>query len=325
MKEVSMEQPTILVTGGTGFAGTHLLRSLLQHGYTHVYSTCFSPVQEKNRILPADHYLPGDLRDAGVVDTIIKSVRPDWVFHLAAFAYVGKSFSYGEDVLTNNILLTLHVLESIMRYVPGARVLSIGSAEEYGYSLRTTPLDEQTPLNPVNPYGVSKVAQDLLAASFALSRKTAVIRARPFNHIGTGQSGDFAIPAFAQQIVAIENGEQEVLHVGNLSGIRDFTSVADMVEAYIVLLTKGDVGQVYNIGSGVGVVMSDVVTQMISYAKKPISKVTDPDRLRPLDVPCLIADNRKIAALGWKPKVLLQTELENVLNEWRLKVQKVER
>lgn len=308
----------ILVTGGTGFAGTHLIKELLSQGMSDIYSTTMSDVDPTKALLPADHYKKVDLSDAEATASIVRELHPEWLFHLASFAYVGKSFEKARELFANNINLQLNVLEAVRVHSPTTRILTIGSAEEYGVIDPTLPsINENCPLNPVNPYAISKVTQDLLANSYYLSYKLNVIRARPFNHIGTGQTGDFAVPAFVKQIVAIERGQQDKLLVGNLTGVRDFTSASDTVKAYILLMQKGTVGEVYNIGSGIGIPMSDIVKMLTEMAQKPITVAEDPTRLRPLDVPKLIADNTKVRSLGWQPTTDIRPTLEQVLNEWR--------
>lgn len=313
-----MKTQKILVTGGTGFAGSHLIEELLSQGFENIFSTTFSAPKEDVAFLPADNYMKVDLTDREATAKLIGELKPDWIFHLASFAYVGKSFDKAEELFNNNIKLQLSLLDAVRLHAPKARILTIGSAEEYGIIPPQTKLiDENVPLNPVNPYAVSKVTQDLLAGSYFLSYKLDIVRARPFNHIGKRQTGDFAIPAFAKQIVAIEKGEQKELKVGNLEGVRDFTPVRDMMRAYIVLMEKGKAGEVYNIGSGKGTKMKEIVDMLCSLSKTEIKVSFDDSRLRPLDAPVLIADNNKISSLGWEVKADLRPSLEAVLNEWR--------
>lgn len=312
--------PCILVTGGTGFAGSHLIEALQAFGYTDIHSTTFSPPPAETAFLNTERYHRLDLTDKVSTARLIADLSPDWIFHLASFAYVGKSFEKAEELFANNISLQLSLLEGIRLHRPKARILTIGSSEEYGVvPIGTKAIDEKFPLNPVNPYAVSKCTQDLLAGSYFLSFGLDIVRARPFNHIGIRQTGDFAIPSFAKQIVAIEKGEQKELLVGNLNGVRDFTSVKDMVRAYILLMEKGKTGEIYNLGSGKGVKMQEIVDQLCSMAKTTIIVKRDESRLRPLDVPILIADNKKIRELGWETKENLQATLEAVLAEWRQK------
>ncbi|PWU24055.1 GDP-mannose 4,6-dehydratase [Candidatus Cerribacteria bacterium 'Amazon FNV 2010 28 9'] len=313
-----MDQPKILITGGTGFAGSHLIENLLAQGYKDIYSTTFGSSNPSPQLLSSNHYLRVNLVDGAATAQLFEHLKPNWVFHLASFAYVGKSFEKAAELFTNNIGLQMSVLEAVRIHTPTARVLTVGSAEEYGIvPSNVEKIDESCLLNPVNPYAVSKVTQDMLAGSYALSYKLNIIRARPFNHIGTRQTGDFAVPSFARQIVDIEQGKQQKLLVGNLSGVRDFTDVDDMAKAYILLMEKGNPGEIYNIGSGINYVMSDVVKMLSSFATVPIPLEEDQTRLRPLDVPRLIADNKKIVSLGWQPTSDIKPALKNILEEWR--------
>jgi GDP-4-dehydro-6-deoxy-D-mannose reductase len=308
--------PTILVTGGTGFAGSHLIQELLSQGYTNIYSTTYSAPDPKTQFLPVEKYLQVDLTNTQATKDLLLNVKPDWIFHLASFAYVGKSFEKARELFANNINLQLSLLDAVREVTPQAKVLTTGSAEEYGMTTMEK-INEEAPLSPVNPYAVSKVTQDLLANSYFLSYKLQIIRARPFNHIGARQTGDFAIPAFAQQIVAIEKGNQNTLKVGNLDAIRDFSDVKDVVKAYILLMQKGTIGETYNIGSGIGRKMSDIVQTLVSLSTKKIEIETDQSRFRPLDVPRLIADNTKVRSLGWQPTSDITNALQSVLDEWR--------
>lgn len=310
----------ILVTGGTGFAGSHLIEELLARGFGDVYSTTFSLPDPTVQLLPQDHYVQVNLTDKQATAMLFKKIKPDWIFHLASFAYVGKSFDKAEELFANNIKLQLNVLEALRLYAPQARMLTIGSAEEYGIvPSNTVAINESFPLNPVNPYAVSKVTQDLLANSYFLSYGLDIVRTRSFNHIGTRQTGDFAVPSFVKQIVAIERGEQKELLVGKLSAIRDFTPVQDMVRAYILLMEKGEKGEVYNIGTGIGVKMEEIVDILASLSTVKIKRQEDSSRVRPLDAPALIADNSKIGALGWKPTIELKSVLEDILVDERKK------
>lgn len=306
--------PKILITGGTGFAGSHLIEILISKGYRDLYSTTFNPPEPAFTFLSADRYREVDLSDSMQAESLIKEIQPEWIFHLASFAYVGKSFEHARELFANNINLQLNLLEAIRLHAPRARLLTIGSAEEYGVIPKELEaIDENCPLNPVNPYAVSKVTQDMLAGSYVLSYGLDIVRARPFNHIGIRQSGDFAIPTFARQIVDIEQGKQQTLKVGNLDAIRDFTSVKDVVNAYILLMEKGLTGEVYNIGSGVGYTMKEIVEKLCSFAQVPITIETDPTRMRPHDVPKLIANVEKIQSLGWESKENIDVVLQEIL------------
>ncbi len=311
----------VLITGGTGFAGSHLVELLVSQGVQNIHVTQYSDKGQAE--VPAFAQVTRhtvDLTDRTATNELVAAVKPTQVYHLAAFAYVGKSFEKAAEVLQNNIQLQVTVLDAIKLHAPSARVLIIGSAEEYGMSVDESeiPITEDHPLRPVNPYAVSKITQDMLAYSYFQSYNLNIIRVRPFNHIGERQTDDFAVSAFAKQIVAIERGEQTHLKVGNLSGIRDFTDVTDMVRAYQILMEKGIPGEVYNVGSGVGIEMERIIQILSSLSTVPVQIEIDQSRLRPLDIPVIVANNRKVAALGWQPTVPLETSLQRVVAYWRM-------
>lgn len=316
------ENGPILVTGGSGFAGSHLLEELIRSGASGLHATRFGSTEQLSASLQsAVQFHQIDLTDQAAVVDLIKELQPRQVYHLAAFSFVGKSFQEGSRVLHNNIQLQINILDAIKEYSPKTRVLIVGSAEEYGLSEEgELPIREDHPFRPVNPYAVSKIAQDMLAYSYAVSYELDIVRVRPFNHIGGRQTNDFAIPAFAEQIVAIERGTLQELKVGNLSGIRDFTSAEDMVRAYILVMERGTKGEVYNIGSGVGVSMQKIVDILVSYAQVPIKVVVDASRFRPLDIPTIIANNERIRALGWQPTDSIESSLQKVMEYWRNRV-----
>lgn len=309
----------ILITGGTGFAGSHLVAALKDAGYTDIAVTSYSGEAPDMPEFADVSVHKLDMTDAAAVGELLKEVQPAQIYHLAAIAAVGKSFEQGAQLLHNNTQLQINLLEAVRLHSPEARVLVIGSAEEYGMSVSEdeVPITESHELRPVNPYGVSKVTQDLLAFAYAQSHNLQIVRVRPFNHIGARQTPEFAVPSFAQQIVAIERGQQHELRVGNLSGIRDFTDVSDMMRAYILLMERGVVGEVYNVGSGTGVSMQSIVDQLTALATVAVPVVVDQSRMRPLDIPKIIANNEKITALGWKPEVPLQESLQQVVEYWR--------
>lgn len=317
MSELSSLSQPLLITGGTGFAGSHLVEALLERGYTNLHVTHFGSHQPELPSTVQIHQL--NLSDRDATFALFSAVKPAVIYHLASFAAVSSSFDQAEAVLQNNIGLQLTVLEATRQFAPTARLLVVGSAEEYGMVklADNETVDELFPLNPANPYAVSKTAQDLLAQSYFLSYGLDIVRARPFNHIGERQTPAFAVPAFAKQIVAIERGEQEALQVGNVSAVRDFTDVKDMVRAYIALAERGSAGEVYNLGSGQGHTMQAVLDQLCSLSTTAIKVVTDPSRIRPLDLPRLVANNAKARSLGWSPTIPLHQTLERILKYWR--------
>jgi len=201
-----------------------------------------------------------------------------------------------------------------------ARILIVSSAEVYGtVSPDDIPISEQQPLRPQNPYSVSKLTQDMLGLQYHLSHNVDAIRVRPFNQIGPGQSDRFVAPAFASQIAAIEAGKQEpVMRVGNLIAKRDFTDVRDMVRAFELAMGKGESGAVYNIGNGQAHSIQELLDTLLYETDAPITLEEDPARMRPVEVPIFVCDNRKIrSTTGWEPAYTFKQTLIDVLNEWR--------
>lgn len=312
----------VLITGGTGFVGTHLVEYLIQHfpaDQLELHVTHYgNQIPDQFQHFKAEQIHRIDLQDNQLVDQLIEQIKPDEIYHLAAMAAVSTSYTQAAKVIQNNSSIQLNLLEAISQYAPESRILIVGSAEEYGISLPTElPINEDHPFRPINPYAVSKVTQDLLAYSYFLSRKLNILRVRPFNHTGEGQTTDFAIPAFAAQIVEIELGKRSHLLIGNLEAKRDITDVKDMVMAYQLVMAKGTVGEVYNIGSGQSVTMKSVLDKLIGLTSVPIEIETDASKLRPTDIPEMLADITKIKKLGWEPTIQLDDTLTRVLHWWR--------
>jgi GDP-4-dehydro-6-deoxy-D-mannose reductase len=316
-------QPKILITGGTGFVGSHLVEALLEADQTNIHVTSYSDNPGfVHELLPHDQIHQLDLTNQDKTNQLIKELKPDHIYHLAALAAVGKSFTNTREVLDNNIQLQLNLLEAVSQFAPLAKILAIGSAMEYDLvsdyeNFNPQKIDETYPLGPTSPYAVSKTVQDLLAYSYTQTSNLNIIRVRPFNHIGERQNSDFVVPAFAKQIVAIENGQQQKLKVGNLKSIRDFTDVKDMVQAYMILISQGKSGQVYNVGVGRGHSIQEILDILINLAKVEIEVEVDQDKMRPSDIPVSIANPALIKSLGWKPKIELQTTLQRILDYWR--------
>jgi GDP-4-dehydro-6-deoxy-D-mannose reductase len=313
-----------LITGIGGFVGGHLARHLINDSTTQVVGTTFFPVDRHKDLAELGvelHHI--ELTDEDAVASLLADTRPDFIYHLAAQSFVPESFDNPWYTLANNIQAELNILHNMVRLNIDARIVIVGSAHEYGMaSPDEMPLDEDQPLRPTNPYSVSKVAQDMLALQYFYSHNVAAIRVRPFNHIGPGQSDRFVAPAFASQIASIEKGEQEpVLYVGNLEGKRDFTDVRDVVRAYHLLSTKGTPGEVYNVGSGKAYSIQEILDILLYMTEKPIEVRTDPARMRPVDIPIFVCDPRKLRdTTGWEPTYTLEQTLEDILNDWRARL-----
>lgn len=316
---------TILITGGTGFAGSHLVELLLKNGETSVHVT-----SQRGRggyvaqLLPKTQIHQLDLTDFDQTAALIKALKPTQIYHLAATAAVGASFTQTRKIIDDHSHLQLSLLEAVRLHAPAARVLSIGSALEYA----TTPtiphlvIDEYYPIGPISPYAVSKTLQSLLALSYAKLHQLNIIVARPFNHIGERQTSGFVMADFAQQIVKIERGEQTEIRVGNLKPERDFTDVRDMVAAYVLIMEKGTIGEIYNIGSGQAYSIQQLLNWLREAALVKVPVVEDPEKFRPLDIHSIIADNDKVRALGWQPTENIKATVARVLAWWRTELNK---
>ena len=311
-----------LITGLTGFAGSHLADHLLSQPDWQVFGVGLPTDSRRNIAHLGDRVslVPADLGDYATTVALLREVAPSHVFHLAAQASVGRAWSDPAATLVNNITAQAHLLQGLVELGQSPRVLIVGSADEYGLVRPDElPITEDTPLRPVNPYAVSKIAQDYLGYQYHLSHQLPVVRVRPFNHIGPRQAPGFVVPDFCRQIARIEAGQQEPrLAVGNLEAYRSFADVRDVVVAYRLALTEGRPGQVYNIGAGEPVSMGDLLTLLLSMSEVPIAVDTDPDRLRPSDIPCLSCDCQRLRRdTGWVPRYTLEQSLQAVLDYWR--------
>jgi GDP-4-dehydro-6-deoxy-D-mannose reductase len=250
----------------------------------------------------------------------VHEVRPHWVFHLAALSSPAASWDDPGGTIATNASLEANLLGALVRLDPMPRVLVVGSGDEYGRpSGRARRLDEDTPLRPLTPYGVSKVAQDLLALQYHLSHGLPAIRVRPFNHAGPRQAPQFAIASFAQQIARIELGKQEAtIQVGNLAARRDFTDVRDIARAYLLAVAKGKPGEVYNLGSGSAPRLRDVLARLLTMTRAKVALQVDPGRARTAEADVYLCDARRFQRLtGWRPRIALDRTLRDTLNYWR--------
>lgn len=312
----------VLVTGVTGFAGSHLVDYMLERGDCEI----FGIQRWRSRTENIEHFadkitlLECDLRDAtSTMDTLAK-VKPDWIFHLAAQSFVPTSWIAPTESLTTNVLAQVNIFEAVRHLGFKTRIQLACSSEEYGMVYPDeTPIKETNPLRPLSPYAVSKVAQDMLGYQYWMSWKIDSVRTRGFNHEGPRRGPVFVASDFAKQIADIEKGRRKpVLSVGNLDAIRDFTDVRDMVRAYWLALEKCEPGEVYNIASGKGWKIRDMLDHLLSLTKTKIEVKVDPARLRPSDVPILLGDNSKfVKATGWQPVIPFEQTLADMLEYWR--------
>jgi GDP-4-dehydro-6-deoxy-D-mannose reductase len=303
-----------------GFAGSHLSELLLRQRY-RVHGTTRRAVPDPSaQLRPEVVCHPVDLVDREAVRSVVDRVRPAWVFHLAALSSPAASWDDPAGTISNNVGGQANLLDALVLLEPKPRVLVVGSTDEYGsVPGRGRRLNEGTPLRPLSPYAVSKVAQDYLGLQYYLSRNLPCVRVRPFNHAGPRQSPHFAVASFAQQIARIELGLQPPrLKVGNLKSKRDFTDVRDMARAYLLALTRGKPGEVYNLGSGRAVELAQIVRALVRLSKTRISIEPDPDRSRVAEAPVYLCDPRRFQRLtGWKPAISLDRTLRDTLTYWR--------
>ena len=314
--------PRVLVTGITGFAGSHLVDYMLERGDVDIFGT----VRWRSRTENINHFrdrvtlIECDLRDSTSTRDLMAEVKPDWVFHLAAQSFVPTSWNAPHESISTNALGQLNLFEASRRLGLKPRIQIACSSEEYGLVHEDElPIKETNPLRPLSPYAVSKVTQDLLGYQYFKSYGLDVVRTRGFNHEGPRRPPVFVASDFAWQIAQIEKGRREpVMRVGNLEAKRDFTDVRDMVKAYWLSLEKGEPGEVYNIASGKAYSIQQVLDLLLEMTDQKIRVEQDPKRLRPSDVPVLLGDATKFAAItGWQPEIPFEKTLADTLEYWR--------
>ncbi|MBV9580817.1 MAG: GDP-mannose 4,6-dehydratase [Chloroflexi bacterium] len=308
-----------LVTGVGGFVGRHLAQHLQDQG-----DEVAGVGRSKNLATPSTvRMLQTDLNDRQAVERLVRETQPEAVYHLAAQSSPAESVANPWGTICNNLLSQLNVLEALLSNGLRPRVLVVGSSDEYGQvRAEDVPTSENAPLRPITPYAVSKVGQDMMGFQYVAQHGMAIVRVRPFNHTGPGHDARFVIPSFARQLAEIEAGLRDpVLRVGNLDVARDFTDARDMVRAYRLALIEGEPGEVYNIGSGRAVRLSEMLEELIALSGVRVDVRVDPARLRPSDIPHQEADTRKFSALtGWQPRIPWHTTLRDTFEYWRAKV-----
>jgi GDP-4-dehydro-6-deoxy-D-mannose reductase len=312
-----------LITGISGFVGSHLAEYLLEHTDWQVAGTVYGPEDNIEHLRDRLELYPAELSELETVTSIIERANPDYIFHLAAQPLPSLSHQDPWFTLENNIRLQLNILEAVVRLGSRARILVVGSSEEYGLvQPDELPIQEKNPLRPTSPYAVSKIAQDMLGLQYHLSQKLFTIRVRPFNHIGPRQRLGFVAPDFAKQIAEAEAGFKEpIIQVGNLEPQRDFSDVRDVVRGYHAALTEGEPGEVYNLGSERAHSIGELLDGLLSMASVSLKVEQDPARLRPADVPVMISDcSRLRARTGWRTTISFEKSLQDVLDYWRKRV-----
>jgi GDP-4-dehydro-6-deoxy-D-mannose reductase len=311
----------VLITGYSGFAGSHLTDHLIETTDWEIWGTVFGRRAVEGCRSDRVHELPVDLRDPSVVGAVVAEADPDVVFHLAGEASVQVSWQQPWPTFETNIRMQFNLHEALLAHARPARMVVVVSNEVYGaVDDAHLPTDETAPLAPLNPYAVSKAMQDMLAAMYGRAHKMAVIRLRPFTHIGPRQDERFVAADFARQIAEIEAGRRApVVRVGNLSAERDLTDVRDMVRAYRLAAERGRADEVYNLGSGRAYPVRTLLDLLVTRSRVPVQVETDPARMRPADVPRTLCDAGKARReLGWAPEIPLERTVTDLLEEWRV-------
>lgn len=309
----------ILVTGANGFAGQHLIQ-VLEPDYQIIGLINKSKLEGSQNV----QYVSGNILDRGFLEDLIKKYQPEKIIHLAAIAPTWSQDP--ENIFKINLIGTLNLYLAVESQKKSSgfepKIVYISSAEVYGKTPNPGKISEENPFFPANYYGTSKIAADRLSYQMSQSAKLKIIIIRPFNHTGPGQLQGFFVPDMASQIVKIENDpEESKLMAGNLESIRDISDVRDIVQGYKKILeTDVPSGETFNICSGQGIKMKDLLEKLLGFANKPILVVEDPKRMRPSEVPITVGDNSKFKRLtGWEPKIPIDQTLQDTLEYWRNK------
>ena len=312
----------VLITGITGFVGSHMAEYALDKGAQVFGSTRWrSKTENIEHLRSKVTFIESDLRDLSSVRALLETSVPDYVVHLAAQSFVGVSWHAPAETLTTNIISQVNLLEALRGLKMSPRFLAVGSSEEYGLVLEDeVPIKETNPLRPLSPYAVSKVTQDMMGYQYFKSYGLPIIRTRAFNHEGPRRGDVFVTSNFARQVAEIEAGLREpVVYVGDLTPRRDYSDVRDIVRGYWLLLERGEPGEVYNLCSGHSWSIQQVLDFVLNLSTvKGIEVKTDPARLRPSDVMILEGDPTKMhKATGWKVEIPFERTLTELVDYWR--------
>jgi len=319
----------ILVTGASGFVGGYFISNLAA-------SRPDCAIHAVSRRPPSWNFIPAsqsrdtsfifhqvDLMEKTSIATIIGKIRPDCILHLAAQSSVGESWNTPAETFLNNVTIFLNILDAVRIKSKRTRILSVGSSEQYGIvSKDDIPVREERIQQPSNPYGIARVAQEQLAMVYRKGFDLDICCTRSFNHCGPGQSDQFVASAIAKQYAKIRKGLQDpIIDIGNGTIVRDFLDVRDVIAAYMLILEKGVPGAVYNVCSGRGYAINDLVILLADRLKMPIQIRQNPMKIRPQDNPSIIGSPEKLQSeLGWNPHYSLADSLEEMVEYWEMQL-----
>ena len=306
-----------LIIGGGGFVGPYLVNHLVNDLKWEVTVT-----KTAKEALEMDNanVVNLDILDKAQIGEVLSKEQPDYIFHLAAQSSVAYSWKNPALTIDVNVKGCVNVLDAVRDCDKKARVLLIGSGEEYGHIRQgECPITEENNVRPGNIYAATKSCQNMLGKVYADAYDMDIMMVRAFNHIGPNQTPMFVVADFCKQVADIEKGEKEpVMYVGNLSAKRDFTDVRDVVKAYALLVQKGKRGETYNVGTGHALAIQEILDMIVSMSDKQIEVKVDPNKLRPVDVPIIEPDITKInGCTGWKPEIDIKQTLQQTLDYWR--------
>lgn len=306
----------ILITGGAGFVGSHLVEFLKEKKFENVYITYHRNLPKiVVDLIGKDNCFSVDLTNQQEFLNLLEDIKPNYIFHLAAIATTFVSFDDPYSVFANNLKIDSNLLLILRNNLPQTRCLFIGSGAEYQLDNENTKqkVNENFPLGSSSPYGVAKTASDLLAFSFFQKFNLKIIRVRPFNHIGIRQKLGFVVPDFINQILEVKRGEKDFIEVGNLLPKRDFLDVRDLVRAYFVLMDRGEIGDVYNVGSGRSISIGEILQELMKLLNVDCEVKSNQTKLRKNEVKEIVVDNSKLRALGWEPAIPIKQTLSDIV------------
>lgn len=296
-----MSKKAVLI-GGTGFVGHHLNDLFL-----------------KNSIQSFQYGIDKDIRNKKVINELLSDINPDFVVNLAALTTVKETIENPSDTYEIGFIGTRNILDQLQNLKFKGTYLNVSSSEVYGHpDENELPLNEESALQPMSPYAVNKIATEALCYQYSQNANFKIVTARPFTHIGPGQTDRFAISAFGKQVAEIERGIKDpVIYVGNLNTTRDLTDVRDIVKAYLEIIKNGVSGEIYNVCSNNEVSIDFVLKKMMEFSSKKIEITFDKNLLRSKEQARIKGCNKKLSVISnWKVRIKIEDTLNDIYNHW---------